>query len=57
MAKLVEASDLKSEDLGREGSSPSGCTVAVAELAMQRTVDPLYTGSSPVGHQKGSMSK
>ena len=42
--------DLKFVGVSREGSSPSGCTVAVAELAMQRTVDPLYTGSSPVGH-------
>lgn len=32
------------------GSSPSGVTVAVADMAMHRIVVPKYVGSNPTGH-------
>lgn len=32
------------------GSSPTGVTVAVAQLVEQRIVDPQVAGSNPVSH-------
>lgn len=38
---------------GGRGSIPCMQAVAVADMVMQRIVDPPYAGSNPVGHLSG----
>ena len=51
MAELANAPDLKSVNpKGYVGSRPTVVVVTVADLVMQRIVDPPYVGSNSIGH-------